>query len=87
MVISPMSNVFSKMGKDQTHLLHLELHFKSTKSGTVLRKCMSFKLAKQINPFGAITLFTKPNNNLFIEERLTILKNLRDKCVTVKKNS
>ena len=27
--------------------------------------------------------FTKPNCNLFTEERLTILKKLRDKCVTV----
>ena len=27
--------------------------------------------------------FTKPNCNLFIEERLTILKNIRDKCVTI----
>ena len=32
--------------------------------------------------------FTKPNCNLFTEERLTILKKLRDKCVTVmNKNS
>ena len=32
--------------------------------------------------------FTKPNCNIFTEERLTILKKLRDKCVTVmNKNS
>ena len=32
--------------------------------------------------------FTKPNCNLFTEERLTILKKLREKCVTVmNKNS
>ena len=31
--------------------------------------------------------FTKPNVNLCMEERLPILKNLRDKCVTIISNN
>ena len=44
---------------------------------------MIFTLVKQLNLIGAIKSFTKPNCNLFIEERLTILKKISDKCVTV----
>ena len=49
---------------------------------------MKFKLVKQLKPIGAMKTFTKPNCNLCMEERLTILKNLRDKRVTfMSKNS
>ena len=44
---------------------------------------MTFKLVNQINPIGTMKTFTKPNYNLLMEERLTTLKNIRDKCVTV----
>ena len=47
---------------------------------------MTFKLVKQLNLIGAMKKFTKPNCNLFIEECLTILKNIRDKCVTIMNN-
>ena len=49
---------------------------------------MTFKVVKQLNQIGAMKTFTKPDCNLCMEERLTILKKLRDKCVTImNKNS
>ena len=44
---------------------------------------MTFKVVKQINLIGAMKTFTKPNINLCMEERLTILKKLCDKRVTI----
>ena len=67
---------------------HSEQNFKTTTSRTDLHKYMAFKVVKQINPIGAMKTFTKPNCNLCMEERLTILKKLRDKRVTImNKNS
>ena len=67
---------------------HLEQNFNSTMSRTDLRQYMTFKWVKQINLIGTMKKITKPNCNLCMEERLTILKNLRDKCVTImNKNS
>ena len=49
---------------------------------------MTFKVVKQINPIGAMKKFTKPNCNLCMEERFTILKNICDKRVIImNKNS
>ena len=49
---------------------------------------MTFKLVNQLNPIGAMNTFTKTNCNLCMEESLTILKKICDKCVTVmNKNS
>ena len=47
---------------------------------------MTFKLVKYINPIGEIQSFTKTNCNMCTEERLPILKNLRDKKITLMKN-
>ena len=45
-------------------------------------------VVNQLNPIGAMKTFTKPNCNLCMEERLTILKMLPDKRVTImNKNS
>ena len=66
---------------------HFEQHFNSTTSHTDLRKCIPFKLVKQLSTIGAMKTFTKPNYKLFMEERLTILKKLRNKCVTVMNNN
>ena len=63
---------------------HFEQHFNTTTSHTDLRKFIRFKVVKKINPIGAMKNFTKPNYNLCTEERLIILKNLCDKCVTVR---
>ena len=52
-------------------MAHLSQHFKSTMSHTDLRKCMEFKVVKQIKPIGAIKSFMKPNCNICMDERLT----------------
>ena len=52
-------------------------------SRTGLRKCMTFKVDKQIKPIVEMKSFTKPSCNLCIYEQLTIIKNPRDKCVTL----
>ena len=44
---------------------------------------MKFKVVKHINLNRAMKQFTEPNCNLCMEKRLTILKKLYDKCVTI----
>ena len=62
---------------------HFVQHFNTTTSRTDIRKCMTFKVVKQLNPIGTMQTFAKPNCNLCMQERLTILKELRGKHVTV----
>ena len=69
--------------KSDSFAAHFVQHFNNTTSRTELLKCMTFKVIKQLNPIGAIKTFTTPNCNLCMQERLTILRMLRDKCVTV----
>ena len=66
---------------------HFEQHSKYTTSKTDLHKCMSFKLAKNLNTTGSIKMFMQSNCNLYMEERLTIIKNLSDKPVTFMNNN
>ena len=74
--------------KSDSFTAHFEQHFKPTTSCADLRKYMTFKVVKQLNTIGAMKTFTKPNFNIYVEERLTILKTLRDKRVTImNKNS
>ena len=80
------SNLLSLLKNGQnpdSFATYFEHHFKSTMSRIYLPKCMMFKLLNQINPIGAMKKFTKTNCNLCMEERLTILKNIRDKRVMV----
>ena len=44
-----------------------------------LHKCSTFKVENQINAIRGMKSFTKPNYNICMEERLNILKNIRDK--------
>ena len=83
------TNVYSKNGhKSDSFAAHFVQHFNNTTSRTYIRKCMTFKVIKKINPIDAIKTFTKPNCNPCMQERLTILKNLCGKCVIVmNKNS
>ena len=69
--------------KSDSITAHFVQHFNSTTSHTELRKCMTFKVLKQLNQIGAMKTFTKPNCNLCMQERLTIVKMIRDKHVTV----
>ena len=69
--------------KSDSFSAHFEQHFKSTMSRTDLHKLMTFKLVNELNQIGAMKSFLENNFNLCMEERLTILKKLSDKCVTL----
>ena len=69
--------------KSDSFAAHFEQHFNSTTSRKYLRKYTTFKVVKQLNLIGAMKTFTRPNYNLCMEEQLTILKKLREKCVTI----
>ena len=74
--------------KSDLFAAHFEQHFNATKPHTYLSKYMTFKVLKQLNQIGTMKTFTKTNCNLFVEERLIILKNVCDKRVAVlNKNS
>ena len=69
--------------KSDSFAAHFVQNFNNTTSRTDLRKCMTFKIIKKLNPIGTMQTFTKPNCNLCMKERLTILKKLCAKRVTV----
>ena len=56
---------------------------RKTTSHTDIRKYMTFKVVNELKAIGAMKIFKKPNFNLCMEELLTILKKLHDKCVTI----
>ena len=65
-----------KNGKKSDSLSsHFIQNFINTTTRTAPRKCMTFKVTKQLNTIGAMKKFMKPNYNLCMQERLTILKN------------
>ena len=80
---SDLQHLLKNGQKPDSFAAHFKEHFNTTTSRTDIRKYMTFKVVKQINLIGAMKTFTKPNCNLCMEERLMILKNIRDKCVTV----
>ena len=80
---SDLLRLIKKGQKSDSFAAHFEQHFNTTTTRTDLRKYMSFKVAKQINPIGAMKKFTKLNCNLFMDERSMILKKLRDKRFTI----
>ena len=85
---SDLQRLLKNGQKSDSFAAHSVQHFNNITSRTDLRKCMTFKIVKQLNPIGAMKTFTKPNCNLCTQERLTTLKKLRDKHVTVmNKNS
>ena len=74
--------------KSYSFAAHFIQHFNSTTSRTELSTFMTFKVLKHLNTIGAMKTFTKPNCNLCMQDRLTILKMIHDKHVTVmNKNS
>ena len=60
--------------KTDSFAARFEQHFNATMSHTDLRKYMMLKLLKQLNLVGKTKTFMKPNCNLCMKERLTILK-------------
>ena len=59
--------LLKKIYKSYSFAAHFEQHFNTAMSCTDIRKYMTFKVVKQINPIGAMKAFTKPNFNLCIE--------------------
>ena len=85
---SDLQRLLKSGQKSDSFAANFVQHFNYTTSRTDLRKFMTFKVIKQINPIGVMKTFTKPNCNLCMQERLTILKMMCDKRVTVmNKNS
>ena len=85
---SDLQRLLKNGQKSDSFDAHLVQHFNTTTPRTDIRKYMMFKVVNKLNPIGAKKKFTKPNCNLCMQERLMILKNLRDKRVTVmNKNS
>ena len=70
---SHLSDLLRLLKKSDSFAAHFEQHFNNTTSHTDLRKYMTFKVVKQLSPIGAMNTFAKPNFNLCMEERLTIL--------------
>ena len=81
--LSNLQRLLKNGQKSDSFAAHFVLHFNTTTSRADIRKYMTFKVVKQLNPSGAMNKFTKPNFNLCMQECLTILKKLRDKRVTV----
>ena len=73
--------------KPDSFSAQFEHNFNTTTSHTDLRKYMTFKVAKQLNPIDAMKKSTEPNCNLCMEERLTIVKKLLDKHVEIMNNN
>ena len=84
---SDLLRILNNRQKSDSFASHFEQHFNTTKSRTDLRKYMKFKVVNQLNLIGAIKTSTKPNCNLCMEERLTVLKKLRGKRVTIMNNN
>ena len=70
---SDLQRLLKNRQKSDSLAAHFVQHFNSNTARTQLRKCMTFKVLKQLNPIGAMKTFTKPNCNLCMQERLTIL--------------
>ena len=65
-------------GKNKTHLLPT-----LNRTLPLIRHVHICVIIRQLNLIGAMKTFTKPNCNLCMEERLTILKKLHDRSVTI----
>ena len=80
---SDLQRLLKNKNKSDSFSAHYEQHFNTTTSRTYLRKYMTFKVVNQLSLIGEMKTFTKPNCNICMEERLTILKKLRYKRVTI----
>ena len=70
---SDLQRLLKNGKKPDSFAAHFVQHFNNTTSRTDLRKYMTFKVVKQLNPLGAMKTFMKPNCNLYMQELLTIL--------------
>ena len=85
---SDLQRLLKNGQKSYSFAAHFVQDFNSMTSRTELHKYMTFKVLKQLNSIVSMKTFTKPNCNLCMQKRLTILKMIHDKVVTVmNKNS
>ena len=84
---SDLLHTFKNGQKSYSLAAYFQQHFNTSTSRTDLHKYMPFKVVKNLNPIGGMKTFIKPNCNLCIKERLTILKKLREKRVTIMNNN
>ena len=59
--LSDLLRLLKNGQKSDSFAAHFEQKFKTTTSRTDLRKYVTFKLVKQLNPIVAMKTFTKPN--------------------------
>ena len=85
--LSDLLRLLKNRKKSDSFAAHFEQNFNTTTSSTDIRKYMSFKVVKQLNPIGEMEAFMKPNCNICMQEHLTIIKNIREKRVTVMNNN
>ena len=85
--LSDLLRLLKNGQKSDSFAAHFEHHFDSTTSSTDIRKYIPFEAVKELNPIGAMKNIMKPNCNLCMEGRLTILKKLRDKRITIMDNN
>ena len=67
--LSDLQRLLKNRQKSDSFSAHFSQHFNNTTTHTDLRKCMTFKAIKQLNPIGAMKTFAKPNYNLCIQDR------------------
>ena len=61
---SDLKRLLKNRQKSDSLAAHFVQHFNTAMSHTDLRKYITFKVVKQLNPIGEIKTFTKPNCNL-----------------------
>ena len=71
---SDLLRLLKNRQRSDSFAANFEKHFNSATSRKDLHKCMMFKVVKHQKTISKIKKFTKPNCNLCMEERLTILK-------------
>ena len=71
---SDLLRLIKNRQKSDSFAAHFKQHFNANTSRTDICKYMTFKVVKELNPVGSMKIFTKPNFNLCVEERLRILK-------------
>ena len=67
--LSDLLRLLNNGQKSDSFAGQFEQHFNNTTSRTDLRKYMTFKVVKELNPIGEMKTFTKPNCNLCVQER------------------
>ena len=82
---SDVQHILKNRQKSDSLAAQYKQYVKQNMSHNYLRNCMYLELLKELNLIGEMKSYTKTNFNICVEERLTFLKNICDKNVTLKK--